>query len=489
MDTGLMDNLTVHVLGDYCQFSRMWKSIGYKLQIGRSAFLLDCGAPLFQQLGGHGLKEIEGLIITHCHDDHKRWLGDLALFCRYAPDVRKKVRLFTSERVYDDLREATAPALTRGLSDDSKTVVDLAFEDFIEHHLLGPRARYRIVSNCYGSTPAITDRQGIVLPPDRAKIIINPITKITRMIFKDPEYGEWVEPESFYSFSSPLFYEENKNIYSCNDGATIEAINAPVWHGVASIGVKIKKDGETLVFSSDTVHDRVLWKQLCSEKRPQRLHMSRTEFEAATVVYGDINDYIERIWSEERYEDAVNAFKDAAVIHDISIRNSVVHTDYEKLNNTTLDKARTLLVHGPDRFTSEWALCDSGKTYKVKGGRFLEIAAGRCFPMNADIYHKERGKYYVGYRSEEGGRTVYEKEGLLNFATYDGTDVGRPLYRVDLYEDVSGGYFPALDDPGALYFERGDGKVELMRFNDQGSCGEIVEDQRERLAGRELKGT
>jgi hypothetical protein len=50
-----------------------------------------------------------------------------------------------------------------------------------------------------------------------------------------------------------------------------------------------------------------------------------------------------------------------------------------------------------------------------------------------------------------------------------------------LYEDISGGYFPALDIANALYSERSDGKVELLTFHDQGSRGEIVTDQRGRL--------
>jgi glyoxylase-like metal-dependent hydrolase (beta-lactamase superfamily II) len=479
-----MDGISMHVLGDNGPFSRVGKSVGYRLQIGQSVFLLDCGAPLFQQIGGHGLKEIEGLIITHCHDDHKRWFGDLALFFRYAPDMRKKLRLFTTEAVYYDLREASIPALTKGLSDDSKTITDVAFEDFIDYRVIGPRARYRIVAREEGNGKfglAITDRQGNALPPDGAKIIINHETKKPRMLFRDPAYGEWIEPESFYSFSSSTFYEEDKNIYS-GDNYTIEAINAPVWHGVACTGVKIKKGKEALIFSSDTVHDKWLWRQLCSEKRPQELRMSKTEFESASIIYGDINDYIERIWSEERYAEAINAFEDAAVIHDISARNSVVHTDYERLKNTTLNKDRSLLAQCPDRFTSEWALCNAGKTYIVKGGRFHEVVGHKSYLLNGDIYHKEQGKYYVGYKSDKGRYTVYRQKGLLNLAAKDATSAGLPLYKVDLYEDISGGYFPALDDTDAAYFERSDGKVEIVKFHDQGSNGKIVEDQRERLA-------
>ena len=105
---------------------------------------------------------------------------------------------------------------------------------------------------------------------------------------------------------------------------------------VPAIGIKITTDKETLVFSSDTVHDKELWIQLYTEKKIQKLNMSKKEFESAPVIYGNINDYIERVWSEERYIKATNDFNNAVVIHDIAGRNSIVHTDYEKLKTSFL---------------------------------------------------------------------------------------------------------------------------------------------------------
>lgn len=478
-----MDELTVRVLGDNGPFSKTGKSVGYILSIGQSNFLLDCGAPLFQQIGGHGLQEIEGLILTHCHDDHKRWFTDLALFFRYAPDMRRKLRLFTTEAVCHDLKAASMPIVGTGLSEDATTVTDVAFEDFIDYRMIGPKARYRIVRREEGNgryALAIVDREGNILPPNAAKVIINLATKKPRMLFKDPNYGEWIEPASFYPFSAAHFYEENKNIYA-RDGYAVEAIIAPVWHGISCTGVKISNGEETLIFSSDTVHDKKLWKRLCSEKRPQRLHMSKEEFESAPIIYGDINDYIERIWSEERYTEAINAFANAAVIHDITSGPSVVHTRYENLENTTLRKDRTFLAHCPDRFTSEWPLCNAGKTYRLSGGRFQEVVGDRCCPLDADLYHKNEGKFFVGYKSGKGNYSVYRQNGLLNLSPDHETFTGTPLYRVDLYEDVAGGYFPALNEPNASYLERGDGKVELLTFYDRGSRGKIVTDQRECL--------
>lgn len=355
----MIDGITVRILGDYGPFSRMGKSIGYLVSIGHSIYLVDCGSPLFQQMGGHKIKTIKGLIVTHCHDDHKRWFTDIALFYKYAPDVSRKILFLTSEVINEELVKGSGPAIDRSLSHDSKSIVDIAYEDYINHQLIGPGAKYKIITRNEGngsSCLSVSDNSGNPVPPDRAKIIISSKTGRPRLLFKDPHYNEWVEPESFYPFSSEVFYERDKNIFRDPEGFTIEAINAPVWHGIPAIGLKFQTDTESLIFSSDTVHDVELWKQLYSEKRPQRSSLTKKEFDAASVICGDINDYIERTWSKERFQDAVNAFKEAVVIHDIAVRNSAVHTDYRKLKNTTLQKDKTILTHSPDTMTSHWVL-------------------------------------------------------------------------------------------------------------------------------------
>ena len=142
------DGIIIKVLGDHGPFSRIGKSIGYQLTIGRSNYLIDCGAPLFQHIGGNGLQTINGLVITHCHDDHKRWYSDLALFSKYAADVlrTRKIVLLTSETVNEELKRASAPALDRSLSVDSKSVIDVSYEEFVSFNRIGPRSRYKIVS-------------------------------------------------------------------------------------------------------------------------------------------------------------------------------------------------------------------------------------------------------------------------------------------------------------------------------------------------------
>jgi ribonuclease BN (tRNA processing enzyme) len=478
----MADGIVVEILGDQGPFSRIGKSIGYLVRIGRSNYLIDCGAPLFEHIGGHGLKNIDGLIITHCHDDHKRWYTDLALFNMYAADVSKKVVLFTSETVSEELVNASSPAMDRSLSVDSKSVIDIPYQEFVDLNIIGPRSRYRIVpaSGDAGSIHyRVHDENGAIVDPDRAKVIVNPKTKRPRMLFKDPEYGEWIEPESFYPFSSDIFYEKDQNIYRDREGFSIQAIKSAVWHGVPAIGIKIHTGRETLIFSSDTVHDRELWIDLYTEKRTRKLGMSRREFESAPIIYGDINDYIERVWSEARYRDAAAAFTDAVVIHDVAGRGSIVHTDYEKLKTSFLNKDKTLLTHSPDTITSEWVLCNSGKTYKIKENVFYEVVEGKLLMIGADVYHREGGRYFVGFKNQNGKYLVYEKDGLLGISSGENPVTGKPLYRAELFEDISGKYFPVPLDENTILYERKDGKVELIEFNEHGSTGKILEDHRD----------
>lgn len=482
----MTDGITVRILGDFGPFSTMGKSIGYQLFVGESNFLVDCGAPLFEQIGGHRLKGIDGLLITHCHDDHKRWFTDLTLFSMYAPDVRAKVVLLTTEEVRDELARSSAAALDRSLSGDSMTVRDIPFSDYVDFQCLGPRAKYRIVSKDEGegrSRLTVVDAAGAEVGPEQAKIVISDKTGRARMLFRDPEYREWVEPESFYPFSSSLFYEENKNIIQ-GQGFTLEAVKAPVWHGIPATGVRVATGSETLVFSSDTVNDPRLWKRLCSEKRPQRLELPAGEFTSARVLQGSINDYIERIWSEERYRDALRSFEDAVVIQDVSIRSGVVHTDYEVLKHTTLRKDRTILTHAPDRLTSEWVLCHSEKWFKIIGDKFFEIVDGRVLPFDADIYHKDKGKYFVGYRSETGACAVHDNGGVLSLSTDETRNKGREVFRVDLYEDIGGRYFEMEEDPDAAYTVTRSGQVELVRFTPEGLRGTVATDRRGAIRGR-----
>jgi len=481
------NGINVRILGDYGPFSRIGKSIGYQVTIGRSSFLVDCGSPVFQKFGGNGLKSIKGLIITHCHDDHKRWFSDFALFNRYAPDMKQqRISLYTAEEVNDGLMESSAAALGSSLSPDSRRVIDIAYDEYVDYHPIAPHPRYRIISQDLGDGQfqyRVVNAVGEVLGPERAKVVISPKRKTPRLLFKDPGSGEWVEPATFYPYSAATFYEPAEP-YRDPEGFTIEAINAPVWHGVPGIGVKFATPDETLVFSSDTNQNLELWEKLARTRIDCHGRCDRDEFLAARVIYGDINDYIERAWSEERYRDAVGAFKDAAVIHDIALRKSVVHTDYRDLDKTVLDRSRTLLTHGPDKITSAWMLCSAEKNYRIRGRELVEVVGDEEYPFSADFYHKENGHYYVCFRNDSADYAICERDGILFLSTDPYRGSARLVCHVDIYEDIGGEYFPKLNDEKTFYRRRPDGRVEKITMGDNDSRGEIACNQRPRLAKR-----
>jgi ribonuclease BN (tRNA processing enzyme) len=482
----MADGITVRILGDFGPFSKIGKSIGYQIVTGDCSYLIDCGAPLFEQIGGHGLKSLRGLIITHCHEDHKRWFTDLALFNRYAPDLQRKVVLMTAENVHEEVVASSRAALERSLSADSLVVEDIPYDDYVDYRCLGPRARYRIVSAGEGpgrSRLRVVDAQGAPVGPERAKIVINERSGRARLLFRDPDYREWVEPENFYPFSSRTFYESEPNEHVGEGGIRFSAIKAPVWHGLPAIGVRVRTATETLVFSSDTVHDLTVWERLWREKKPQRLARPE-EFASAAVIVGDINDYIERMWSEERYREACAAFEDAVVFHDVSTRAGAVHTDYRVLTHSNLDRRRTMLTHAPDRLTSEWVVCNSEKVFRILGREIFEVVGGELFPLNADIYHRDGGHYYVGYRNPEGPHTVYANDGLLSLSIDETPDRGEPVFKVDLYTDIGGGYFDLLEDAGLSYVVDPRGRVLRVRFTPEGCEGRNAEDRRRELARR-----
>ena len=392
--------------------------------------------------------------------------------------------LVSTEEVHDELLRASKPALDRSLSLDSKRIVDIAFEDYIDFQPLGPKPKYHITGYSHEGMRGklrVADSDGNYLGPDRAKIIISKKGGRARMLLKDPEGGEWVEPESYYSYGCQEYYDKSPRAYE-GDGFTVKAVKAPVWHGIPGTALKFSTGEDTLFFSSDTVHDTELWESLASERHEQIFgDMSRDEFEAAEIIYGDINDLMERVWSPRRLEEARAAFKDASVIQDVSLRDSVVHTDYSRLDHTVLDRDGTLLTHSPDAMTSEWVLCYSDKIYRARGGRFTEVVGGKEYVLDADLYHKTEGGFFVGYKNPEGKYSVMDDNGILSVVNGAGKAAGKEIFKVDLYVDIGGEYFPRLDPSEGQYMARADGKVELVTYSDTGSTGKVVEGCRESL--------
>jgi ribonuclease BN (tRNA processing enzyme) len=476
-------DIVFDVIGNTSPFSLMGESSGYMITVNGHSYLLDCGSPVFPSLGYKGIAEIKGIFATHSHEDHKRWFTDIVLFTFYNPLYNHKVNLISSEPVLEEFSKNSKGALERSLSHDAKRIVDVPYDLMVDEVLIGPRSRYYIdlVDNCDGSYQyEVKDRQGHRIGPEKAKIVINPKANRPRLLLKDDQSSEWVEPASYYPFTCKTFYEENDNIFRDEDvGLTVKAIKASVWHGVPTIGFKFITESNTLLFSADTVYKPSLWKELCEQYRPQNFDsISREKFNESSIIYGDINDFIERTWSYERYEIARSAYRDAAVVHDVARKKSIVHTDYPDI--ATAHIKNLLFTHNPDNLTARRPILKSGKRIVFRDGKVFEWVKGEIYPLDADVYIRHFNVDMVGYQSENGSHVVVEEDGLLGVVEADQTHEG--LLRVNLYQDIGGEYFPAvLNDPHRSYGLREDGKVELIQFDESSSRGRVVENIRAKI--------
>jgi hypothetical protein len=470
--------LRIDIIGDSGPFSQHGLSISYRLRYGPAEYLVDCGAPIFEKAGWAGVGRIRGIVATHSHEDHRRWFTDIALFKKYLEGRGRKLRLITTEPIHDEFRKNSRGALERTLSPDSKQVVETPYEEFVEPVLVGPRARYRIMQRPAGRDGfawRVVDAAGRPVPPGRAKVVVNHRDQANRprLLFRDPSTGEWVEPESYYAFGDPAFYASDPMPYvDPETGLTLAPIKDSAWHGPTTIGVEVRAGRERLLFSSDTVYDPALWRELAEERRPQRLPLPRAAFEKARVVYGSINDLIERTWSRRRLEEALRTYDGAVVIHDVANPGSVVHTSYP---NVPRDRAAFLLLtHAPDRFVSEFPLALSGKTFVLDGNRLDEEVEGRRCRLDADVYVKDFDVPKVGFRDPRGPFKVMERGGMLSLAPAGARAEGREVMRVRLHADVLGRYLPLLAKPNERYQVRADGNVERVTETARGSRGVVV---------------
>jgi ribonuclease BN (tRNA processing enzyme) len=475
----MKSDIILDVIGNTTAFSLVGESSGYLITVNGHRYLLECGAQVFPALGYRGLDRIKGIFASHSHEDHRRWFTDIVLYNHYDSRSSRRVRLISAESVLEEYHKNSKGALERSLSQDSKQVIDIPYKQMVEEVVLGPRSRYfigleTVDSGCY--CYRVRDRGGNVIGPEKAKIVINPVANRPRLLFKDDETGEWVEPQSYYPFSSDAFYEKDQNRFVDEAaGLTVEAVKAPVWHGVPTIGFRFKTARNTLFYSADTVYRPSLWKELYQTYRPQRFETIRREaFEEQSVIIGDINDFTERTWSRRRYEAALKAYQGAVVIHDVARKNSVVHTNYGDICDADIDQL--LFTHTPDNLTAKRPILKSGKRIVFKNGRIYEWVDGHLFSFDADVYVKHLSSCYIGYRSRNGAYKVISKNGLLGVVEAAGPEKG--LMRLDLYEDINGGYFPVLKEPNKFYRLRTDGQVEEVTVDATTSFGRRVESMR-----------
>lgn len=483
------EGIRVDFIGDSGPFSRTGKSIGYCVTVKDSQYVLDMGGHLFNFLGYEGIGKVRGFFATHSHEDHRRWFTDVALFMCYSPDIHHRLRLITTETIHEEWEKNAKAALERTLSLDQKHIIETPYSTFVEQTLIGPKAIYRIApvqprGAKEGWTWRVVDASGEPVSPAQAKVVIHPQANRPRMLFKDPTLKAWIEPELFYVFSDRRFYEAEQNDFVDEAaGLTVRPLKGPCWHGPPTFGYEFRTANERLLFSSDTVYDLDLWRALCEERHPQRLGMTQRQFRSAPIVYGDINDYVEYMWSRERYEEAAHAYDEGIVIHDVDHDGSVVHTSYSKIVES--GRRNFLFTHSPDSFVSKIPLGRERKSFRVVRDRLFEEVERqgqrRLHPYNADLFIKRFSHFFIGFESPDGAFRLVKRNGRLEVDNGDCADE-TSLGQYDLYADIDGRYFPVLADPTRERYERRlDGQVEKVTETAEGSQGVVVKDLREEL--------
>ncbi|MGE3855298.1 MAG: MBL fold metallo-hydrolase, partial [Planctomycetota bacterium] len=385
--------IRIDILGCSDPFSRTGRSSTYRVHVGGAIWLVDCGSPIFHLMEADEIKAIDGVIITHSHDDHRRWLTDLALYRYYICRDTPRLQLVANAALHEELEESSRNALQRSLSFDSSKMIDVPYSAFFDVKHIGPAEKFRVAR--IGGEWRVIDRNRTVLPASQAKVVVNPAHPRPRMLLRDDTTGAWVEPQIYYGLKSPEFYEaEHRSItggQGTNQPFTIRIIRSTAWHGMEVIGVVFETADERVMFSSDTAFNPELFRELTDARRePSRGGMTHEEFDAAFVVEGDINDFVERGWSEARYAEAMSDYS-GVVFHDTAPFRSIVHTDYRYASQIG---ENLVLVHTPDRFASTEVLGQQDKTLEIIGKDVYERTADGLMMLDAAVYVSAGERYY-----------------------------------------------------------------------------------------------
>ncbi|MBP7654601.1 hypothetical protein KA977_14355 [Candidatus Dependentiae bacterium] len=442
-----MNDFKIRILGDSGPFSITGRSISYLVECGNSSYLIDCGAPVFQLLPFNKICDLKGIIVTHSHDDHKRWFTDTVLFRKYVTPTKPKIKLVTIESLQNEFRNSSKYALEKTLSFDSRKVIEVPYTDFYEPVRIGPVSKYSIKEFIIDGKLEyrVVDESGEIVSPEKSKVIIHPVTGSKNILFYAENYKSWVNPEIFYSFEDTGFYAENKFYEDSDSGIKIFAVNSPAWHGIVSTAYIIEHNGIKVYFSGDTVYNVDLWKELTNKKIIPKYNINDKEYIKSYVLTGDINDFIEISWSKERYESALKIYSDSNfILHDSAGMKSVVHTDFSDCS--TFDKSKTLLTHSPDRYASKIPLTFSDKEYILKSEKLYEITKDGLFELNADIFYKNNNRYFAGYKNESGKFGLLIKNGILELKPVSELSENEKCVEIyELFEDIKGGYYSADD--------------------------------------------
>jgi ribonuclease BN (tRNA processing enzyme) len=404
--------IRVDILGDAPLMSEAGKGFSYRVSAGGASYLVDCGANIFSALSKKELQDIAGIFITHAHSDHVRYLADLAFYLQFSGKKPRRLRIITTDRIHAQLRESLMETMDLTLARDRRSVAQIPYEDFFDCVCIGPEPRYHMTMRRMtpGKEPplAVMSAGGKIVPPSRGKVFMHPKTGRLSMLFKDERTGAWVEPESFYDFSSREFYRAEKRDF-WDSGLRVTAVKKGVWHGMTAVGYIFQLGGTRVFFTGDTVADLDLWRRL-AEERIARPNTRSAKFRRASFIVDDVAQYVEQAWSADRMKDLDILYGKTATFHECGGGEHVVHTDYvqlEKLWTTVvgdkLEMSSLALIHTPHRLVSRFPIAMPGQAYMIEGGRI----AGH---EKADYYIKEAASLRRAYKDARGKNCIFRKK-------------------------------------------------------------------------------
>ncbi len=473
--------LYIDILGDYSTFSPAGKGIGYRIRANGAEFLLDCGAPVFHQLGEEGINNLDGIIITHSHEDHKRWLTEIGLHNKYTSRNGLSFPLLGIEKVMKEIKTTASYALEQTLSEDSMQIENILFEDFFQPQIVGPRPRYHC-KKISKKGWRVVDQNNNILPPDKAKVFLPPGQRAPSRWFNDPEEKIWIEPESFYNFTDDRFYQNIDNLsYEHKNGLKITPVKATFWHGLPGCSYLFSYENEKVLFSSDTHYNPRLWKKL-ARPRPPAKDPLQSEIATSHQTTENINNYIQQTWSKKRLDRALSFYDgDYPLVHDVTTGRGIVHTPYKHLRDF---EGELLLTHSPDNFTALDPICAPGQVFVVKENKFYTVDNNESYQIPGDCFCRKNEQFFIGLKDETGSHVLTEtnKGDYQIFRADESIPAeAEKICKIKFYEQIHGDYYPALKDNNKKYYLDDQGRVVLLERDSRKLKSKIVTGNRQEL--------